>query len=116
MRGGEHGPGGVETAGGEVQHVGGGEPEVDDRHPVGSGPLGERPGQLDPRLAHVAGHQQARPAGEPGHGHPDGPELVGVELVGDDPADVVGLKDVGKAGHGRAILASPPPAPATDGR
>ena len=47
--GGEHGPGGVEAAGGEVEQVGRGEAEVDDVGALGPGAEGERLGQLDAR-------------------------------------------------------------------
>ena len=108
MGGGEHGPGSVEAAGGEVEEVGGGQPQVDDGHPFRAGAEGEGLRQFDPGVAHVPGHQQGRRPGEAGDGHPDGPEHGGVELIGDDTADVVGLEHVGEAGHGRAILSSPP--------
>jgi hypothetical protein len=105
VRGGEHGTGGVEAAGGEVEQVGGGEAEVDHRGSLRPDAVGEGGGQLDPRFAHVPGHQHGRGPGEPGHGHADGPELLGVELIGDHSPDVVGLENVGEPGHGRAILA-----------
>ena len=76
--GGEHGAGRVEAAGGEVEQVGGGQPEIDDRPPLRPGAIGEGRGQLDPRFAHVPGHQQRRGPGEAGHGHADGTELLGI--------------------------------------
>jgi hypothetical protein len=106
--GGEHAPRGVEAAGGEIEEVGGGEAEVDHRHTLGSGAVGECPRQGAARLAHVASHQQSGVAGEAGHRHPDGPELRRIELVGHDSPDVVRLEHVGEAGHGRAILPSAP--------
>ena len=59
VRGREHRPGGVEPARGEVHHVGGGQPEVDDRGPGTAGPGGEGRRELHARLPHVAGHQDA---------------------------------------------------------
>ena len=82
--GGEHGGGGVEGAGGEVDQVGGDQAQVDHVGALGGGALGERGRQLDPRRPHVAAHQDAGGAGEPGEGGADGPGHDGVELVGHD--------------------------------
>ena len=113
VRGGEHGARG-RRGGPEAKYKKSVEamPEVGDRRPLGPGPLGEGRGQLDPRRAHVPGHQQPGGPGEPGHGAADGPAQVGVELVGHGAPDVVGLEDVsgGPMGGSAYRGGSAPPA------
>ena len=95
-------PGRVEVARREVQEVGGGHAEVDDVDALGPHPVGEGGRQLHPALAHVAGHQDPRRAGEAGHGPADGAAHVGVELVGHRAPHVVRLEDLVHAALGAA--------------
>ena len=60
VRGGEHGAGRVELAGGEVEHVGRGQPDVHDVESLAEHALGEGGHQLDPDWAHVAADDHLR--------------------------------------------------------
>ena len=84
---------------GEIQEVGGGHAEVDDVDPFGPHAVGEGGRQLHPGLAHVADDHDLRGVDEAGHGPPDGPAHVGVELVGHRAAHVVRLEDLVHAAH-----------------
>ncbi len=58
------------------------------------------PQELDAGGPHVAGGDDARRAGEAGEGGTEGAGGVGVELLRDESADVVGLDDGRQvAGH-----------------
>jgi hypothetical protein len=96
---GEHGPGQVERAGGEVEQVGRAEAGVQHVGALGGDALGERGRQRSARLAHVAGGDDPRRAGHPGEGRADRPRDLLVQLVGDHPADVVRLDDGGQVPH-----------------
>ena len=85
---------------GEVQEVGGGHAEVGDVDALGPHAVGEGGGELDARLAHVAGDEDLGRPGEAGHGAADGPAHVRVELVGHRAAHVVGLEDLVHPAHG----------------
>ncbi len=96
----EHGPGGVESSRSEVEHVRRRQPDV---HHVGAGAPGaggKGGGELDPRLAHVAPHDDPRRPGEAGERPADGPARPGVELIGDGASHVVGLENRVEGAHG----------------
>ena len=109
VAGGEHRGRRVERAGGEVAEVGGGQPEVDD---VGAGDqraLGEGG---DQRLGRRAGVAADEHAGRPGERHEGVADAAGdrfVELVGIDPANVIGLEDGVERRVGHRSLGSSPP-------
>ena len=112
---GEHRTGDAEVAGGEVELVGGGQPDAHDVSAACHDALGERMGQGFGRRAHVLPdnhgpravedpeHVDDRAANRPGH--------FLVQLVGNDTPDVVGLEDRIQVGHGRPTLVGPPSTP-----
>ena len=79
-------PGPVERPGGEVQEVGGAEPEIDDVDALLEHALGERRDELHAGRPHVPGDDHPIGRGEAGEGDPDGMGDARVELVGDDAA------------------------------
>ncbi len=93
VAGGEHGSGGVEGPGREVDEVGGGEAEVDDVDAGSGHPVGERGDERLGRGPGVAADEDSRGSGEGGERAADEPGDGLVELVGVDPPDVVGLED-----------------------
>ena len=108
VAGGEHRGRGVEAAGGEVAEVGGGLAEVDD---VGAGhdrALGERRDQGRRRRPGVAADEHAGRAGERHEGVADAAGDRLVELVGIDPANVIGLEDGVERRVGHWSLGSSP--------
>ena len=96
VAGGEHGAGHVEGAGGEVEHVRAGQPDVDDVEAVRGDAVGEGRRQLGRRRAHVvadhddAGLRRLR-AQQPGQRRADLADQARVDLLADDAADVVRL-------------------------
>ena len=102
--GGEHRPGRVEGAGGEVEHVGRTEAYVDDVEALTGHPRGEGVDEGGAGGAHVPGDEDPLgPVGlrhEGGEGGTDGSTQVGVELLGRQAADVVRLEHRGQAVRG----------------
>ena len=110
VAGGEHRRRRVEVAGGEVDEVGRGQAEVDDVEALVEHALGERGRRARrPAGAHVAGDEHPGGAvalgGEAGEGGADAPAVGGIELVGCQTPDVVGLEDRVEVTHGAARLA-----------
>ncbi len=77
VAGGEHRPGQIEAAGGEVEHVGGAQTGLHDVQPAADHALGEGPRQRDRGIAHVVRGDHGGGTGlgvhELGEGRPDGP-------------------------------------------
>ena len=61
--------------------------------------VGERVDQRRARRAHVAADEQLVGAGEAGEGDAERVGDLGVELIGNGAADVVGLDDLVEYGH-----------------
>jgi hypothetical protein len=104
--------------GGEVHQIGRRQSEVDDVEPLVLHALGERTGQFDPGRAHVPGHEHT--SGRAGAGTvvheatERGTDLLaegGIELVGHNPPDVIGLEDGVQIRH-----AAPQASQSTSGR
>jgi hypothetical protein len=94
----EHGAGHVERTRCEVQQVGRGQPQVDDVHAARGRTLGERGGEGRRGEAAVTADRHpgcARPLRERGA---DPARNVLIELVGNDPSDVVRLEDTVEIG------------------
>jgi hypothetical protein len=92
-------------AGGVVHEIGRHEAEVDDVEPLALDAVGERGHEVHARRAHVAAHQHplgttGLAGGEPSERGADRAGRVGVELVGGDATDVVGLEDRVEVGNG----------------
>ena len=99
VRGGEHRTGAVERARGEVQLVGGGQPERGAVQSLRTHPLGERRREVRGARPHVvADDHRGRPftPHEVGEGRPGVADEVRVDAVTDDASDVVGLDDGGE--------------------
>ena len=108
VAGGEHRRRRVEAAGGEVAEVGGGQAEVDDVGARHQRALGEGGDQRFGRRPGVAADEHA---GRPGEGHEGVADAPGdrlVELVGIDPANVIGLEDGVERRVGHRSLGSSP--------
>ena len=101
VRGGHDEPA-VEAAVGdrEVHHLGADEADVDDVGAAVAGALDRGRVQLGRRQAHVAPDRHAVRLEDLDVGAGGAVGAVGVELVGDEPADVVGLEDGWREGHG----------------
>ena len=93
--------------GGEVEKVGGGQPQVGDLGADGAGPFGKGRTEGDAGGTHVLGHHDVGGLGEGGKGRSDSPSEVLVDLVGVSPTDVVGLKDVTGVHNYTAYFAIP---------
>ena len=76
-----------------VEHLGGDHAEVDDVGAGGDRALGERPLELRPRQARVPAGAHARRPELLRERVADAPRHVGVDLLGVEAADVVGLED-----------------------
>jgi len=106
VAGGEHRAGEVEAAGGEVEVVGGAHADVDDVGAAPGGALGERGRQPGRGGAHVAGDHDRVAAGQLDERGADLAGEPGVQLVGHQPADVVGLDELGEVGHRASLRAA----------
>ena len=89
----EHHSGALEGARGEVEEVGGGQPEVDDVDAFARHSLGESGGQGGRRRPAIAAEDDLRRVEEAGAGRPQAAGDFVVDLRWVQPADVVRLED-----------------------
>ena len=95
----DHRPGHAQAAAGVVQHVGRAEAALDHVGTLGDRAPGERPGQRLGRGAHVMHGDDAGGAGQPDERRPYRLGDLLIELVGNDPADVIRLEDLLVGAH-----------------